>query len=177
MTTKTCTKCGVAKPLAAFHKDKTGKFGRCPSCKECVAAYQRAYRESNREKINAYARAYRESNREKVRDNQRAWHEANREKRSAQNRAWYEANREKRSAQNRARKALMGAPHIDKWQEISLKHATRDGDLWSEEEDRYLATSTNRAIDDALALQRTYNAVNARRTHLIAAGVIEKQCS
>ena len=162
MTTKTCTKCGVAKPLAAFHKDKTGKFGRKADCKECVAAYQRAYRESNREKINAYARAYRESNREKVRDNQRAWHEAN---------------REKRSAQNRARKALMGAPHIDKWQEISLKHATRDGDLWSEEEDRYLATSTNRAIDDALALQRTYNAVNARRTHLIAAGVIEKQCS
>lgn len=145
MTTKACTQCGVAKPLAAFHRRKASKFGRSAACKECRAARQRAYYEANREKVAAYDRAY------------------------------YESNREKLNARHRAHRALIGSPTEDKWQEISLKHATRKREPWSEEEDRYLANSTARAIDAALALQRTYNSVQARRQHLRRAGLIEKQ--
>ena len=145
MTTKTCTKCGVAKPLAAFPKQKAGKFGRRADCKECVTAWKRAY------------------------------HDANREKENARHRAYHEATREKENARKRARYELIGSPTADKWQEISMKHATRKREPWSQEEDRYLANSTARAIDDALALQRTFNSVNNRRLRLRRAGVIEKQ--
>lgn len=160
MTTKTCTKCGVEKPLDRFYKQKFGRFGRMAYCKECVAARRRAYRAANREKIAAQSRAY---------------YEANREKDNARSRAYHEANREKQNAQRRARDALIGNPTVEKWQEISLKHATRNGEPWREQEDRYLATSTARAIDDALALQRSYRSVRSRRFRLIAAGLIEKQ--
>ena len=32
---RTCTKCGVTKPLDEFHKSKTGKDGVQSRCKEC----------------------------------------------------------------------------------------------------------------------------------------------
>lgn len=143
MTTKACTQCGVVKPLAAFHKQKAGKFGRRADCKECVTAWQRAHYDANREKLNARNRAYRD------------------------------ANREKENARRRAYRELIGTPTADKWQEISLKHATRNREPWSEEEDRYLANSTARAIDDALALQRTFSSVQARRLRLRRAGLMD----
>lgn len=175
MTTRACTKCGVVKPLAAFHKDKTGKFGIRADCKECVAAYTRAYRDANGEKIASRNRAHYDANREKIAAHQRAYAKDNREKIAARKRAYRESNREKISARKRAHYELIGAPTADKWQEISLKHATRKREPWSEEEDRYLANSTARVIDDALALQRTFNSVKTRRRNLHRAGVIEKQ--
>lgn len=37
--TKTCSKCGEAKPLDEFNKDKKGKYGRQVYCRSCVAEY------------------------------------------------------------------------------------------------------------------------------------------
>ena len=61
-----------------------------------LAAYDRAYREANKEKVAAQQRAYREANKEKVAAYNRAYYEANKEKVAARHRAYREANRRKR---------------------------------------------------------------------------------
>jgi len=66
--------------------------------KEEKAAYQRAYREANREKENAKKRAYHEANREKILARKKAYREANKEK----IKAYREANKEKIDAYQRA---------------------------------------------------------------------------
>lgn len=40
-TTKTCSKCGEAKPLAAFYANTNGTHGRMPYCKKCDNARPR----------------------------------------------------------------------------------------------------------------------------------------
>lgn len=40
--TKTCTRCGVEKPLDGFHRDKSKKDGRQTYCKACNAAWRQA---------------------------------------------------------------------------------------------------------------------------------------
>jgi len=72
---KKCTKCGETKPLEEYHKKKTGKYGRCAKCKECMKAYEqsearKAYRKAYREsearkaKIKAYMKTYNKAYRE-----------------------------------------------------------------------------------------------------------------
>ena len=82
--------------------DKAAMFDRLPPEKKKIAAYQRAYREANREEIAAKQRAYREANREEIAAKKRAYYEANREEIAAKQRAYYEANREKITARRRA---------------------------------------------------------------------------
>lgn len=43
MDEKTCTACKETKPLTAFHKHKTGKFGVNSQCKECACSRVRNY--------------------------------------------------------------------------------------------------------------------------------------
>lgn len=100
----------------------------------------------------------------------RAYNEAHREEIRARNRAYYEAHREEMRAYSRDRRALLGNPTNERWQEITAKHATRRG-RWSEAEEAYLAASTNRAVDDALELKRTYRSVQSRIRTLRARGV------
>jgi hypothetical protein len=38
---KTCTKCGVLKPISNFHKDSSTKTGYYPLCKECKSNYMK----------------------------------------------------------------------------------------------------------------------------------------
>lgn len=48
---KTCKKCGKAKPITEFDKNKNNKDGHSWQCKECRRAYQRRYdRETGRKK-------------------------------------------------------------------------------------------------------------------------------
>ena len=74
--------------------DKAALLDRLPPEKKRIAAYQRAYRESNREEIAAYQRAYHEANREEIAAKKRAYYEANRDKIIAKQRAYREAKRE-----------------------------------------------------------------------------------
>jgi hypothetical protein len=39
---KTCSRCGLDKPLSAFYKQKGGAQGRRGRCKECYKAAERA---------------------------------------------------------------------------------------------------------------------------------------
>ena len=59
--------------------DKAALLDRLPPEKKREAAYQRAYREANREEIAAKRRAYYEANREEIAAKQRAYREAKRE--------------------------------------------------------------------------------------------------
>lgn len=152
MTTKRCPKCGQVKPTIEFSRNKRSRDGLQSSCKDCNRAYREAHREQKRE----YNRAY---------------HEANREEILAKKRAYEEAHREQKREYDRQRKALIGDPTVERWQEITSKHATRKRDPWSEAEDAYLADSTDRIVDDALALKRTYESVETRIKNLRGCGV------
>ena len=57
---KTCSKCGVEKPLEDYSKEKRRKDGLCGTCRECKAAEHRAYRERNPDKRrdNHYRKIY-----------------------------------------------------------------------------------------------------------------------
>ena len=65
-------------------------------------AYNKAYREANREELKAYQKSRYEANREEIRAKNKAYHEANREKINARQKAYYEANREKAKARHKA---------------------------------------------------------------------------
>lgn len=55
---KTCTKCGVEKPLDSFYRHPHAKHGRNPTCKDCHREYCRKRYESKREQICAQRREY-----------------------------------------------------------------------------------------------------------------------
>lgn len=54
---KRCTKCGADKPLSAYGKQKGGRFGPHPRCKECRQAQERARYAAKREDILAKQKA------------------------------------------------------------------------------------------------------------------------
>ena len=74
--------------------DKAALLDRLPPEKKRIAAYQRAYREANREEIAAKKRAYYEANREEIAAKKRAYYEANREEIAAKKRAYRKKKRE-----------------------------------------------------------------------------------
>lgn len=81
---KPCSTCGIAKPLDEFSFDNRRHDGRQARCRECVKAYQRRYRQQNRERYlelrraehqrrRAEVRAYRKANSERIRQQRLAW--------------------------------------------------------------------------------------------------------
>lgn len=125
MAEKCCTKCGQAKPISEFHKDKHNKGGLTLRCKMCRAADNRRYHEENAEKVKAYHARYYAENREKLRLRGAEWYAENREKQKASSAKWSVANKEKvrvnhakwavanaekrRATQNRRRARKVGA--------------------------------------------------------------------
>ena len=69
---------------------------------KAVAAYQKAYREANKDKIAAWQKAYREANKDKIAAQKKAYREANKDKIAAQKKAWYEANKDRIAAQQKS---------------------------------------------------------------------------
>lgn len=59
---RTCTKCGVAKPLDSYHKNSRQRGGLATRCKECANAAYKAWRESNPESFRAAQRRFHERN-------------------------------------------------------------------------------------------------------------------
>lgn len=171
ITVKRCTKCGETKSVDRFGLDRSKRDGLFSQCKEC----RRAYHEAHREEKSAYDRAYREAHREERIAYNRAYRKSHREEIRAYQRAYYDVHREEISSYKRAYNcdynALLGNPTHERWQEITDKHATRSGEPWSEAEDAYLAASTDRIVDDAIALKRTYASVDSRIAHLRKRGI------
>ena len=60
MESKVCTTCKVDKPLEEFFKNRNGKFGRNPSCKECSYNNRKQHWVKNRDKYVESSRKHRE---------------------------------------------------------------------------------------------------------------------
>jgi len=76
---KTCIKCGQAKPVGQFHRDKSKKGGYRNECRDCACARVRDY--------NAAHQA-------EQRKRNRAWAVAHPDRQRVHNRRWYERARE-----------------------------------------------------------------------------------
>jgi hypothetical protein len=65
---KTCTCCGVEKPLSEFHKRAKAVDGHQRVCKTCNCAQRKAYYKTERGRLQAagYARAWAEANRARI---------------------------------------------------------------------------------------------------------------
>lgn len=61
---KTCTGCGVEKPLDEYHRHKHGKHGRESRCRECKRAYHAEWYTENSEVQRVYRAEYYAQNRE-----------------------------------------------------------------------------------------------------------------
>jgi len=70
-------------------------------CKACIAAYNRKYRQSNREKIAVYNREYRQNNKEKVAAYKREYRQENKEEIAAYKREYRQENKEEIAAGQR----------------------------------------------------------------------------
>lgn len=95
---KTCKKCGQAKPLESFNK-------RQAKCRPCESVHQKAYREANKEQKQAADRAYYAKNREERQAYYARWRDENRERKAASDKAWVEANKERKRATDAAYRA------------------------------------------------------------------------
>ena len=71
----------------------------------------------------------------------------------------------------KTRRDLIGNPTMDMYMDVTAKYATRGG-RWSKYEVDYLVSSTDRVVDDALTLKRTYPSVQNKIKKLRASGVV-----
>ncbi|MBA3775686.1 MAG: hypothetical protein H0X11_04480 [Betaproteobacteria bacterium] len=84
ITTKTCFKCGEAKPRAEFYRHAMMADGLLGKCKDCTRADVRSHRNENLTRVREYDRerckevGRRMAMRQKVRDQQRLHPEMNR---------------------------------------------------------------------------------------------------
>lgn len=99
---KTCTKCGISKPITDFGRNAQAKSGLRPDCRCCVNADRAAWREENPDLQNARAKAFREANRKKLAERQAAYRLDNPEKIAASMAVWLEKNRDSLNARRRA---------------------------------------------------------------------------
>lgn len=94
---KKCSKCGRVKNLKCFGKRSCSSTGFRSSCKECDKSYSLV----TRNKRIAYERVWREKNREKVREACRKYESSNRDKRRQKNRDYHYNNRESISSRKK----------------------------------------------------------------------------
>tara|TARA_S200002703_G_scaffold39288_1_gene34432 strand:+ start:590 stop:1285 length:696 start_codon:yes stop_codon:yes gene_type:complete len=160
MNTKTCTKCGIDKPLNDYHNRKDSKDGKKGQCKECSRNASRAWIKENKERHRKNAltwtkanperkrindHKYRQKNREQLRDTSNAWHQANKERSLASNRAWHEANRERTRVNNRA------------WREANRERSRANARAWyKENKERSLANVRARRARKAHAVPQRW---------------------
>ena len=122
MQSKTCSKCGIEKPLDEFYKrgDRRGKTGLTSSCKTCVRAATKTYRDSHKEEsksyckknkgkrnkasreyhdkhkeeLNAYCRVYNVKHKERLKVYNKIYNDAHKEEQKARRKVYNDAHRE-----------------------------------------------------------------------------------
>lgn len=104
---KTCNKCQQTKPLHQFSKNRTAKFGVSSCCKVCQSAYNKTYREKNREALLQADRDRYENNREELKAKSAAYKQRNKEYYLEYNRTYYKQNKHKFLAANSKRRGVV----------------------------------------------------------------------
>lgn len=95
MSSKSCSKCKLDQPLAAYSNCKARRDGKCPVCKVCKKEDDRRYRSLNLEKKRAKDREYARTHAESIRAKAAAWYKANPQQARASRKKWFENNRDK----------------------------------------------------------------------------------
>ena len=98
---KTCSACGVAKPLDEFHLCKTGSDKRRLKCKECACRLVKEYRAKNSEKTLEVCRKYKNENREAINLQKRSAYQDDKEKQSIRAKLYRQKNLERLQQQVR----------------------------------------------------------------------------
>lgn len=122
---KTCTKCGIEKPLSEFHNCSSRKDGKFSACKVCRNGYnreaaakldqsalyktrmeekgdaelerRRAYYQANKERIKGKSKQWGLNNPERKKENRARHYLENKEKYITESKEWARGNREKRT--------------------------------------------------------------------------------
>lgn len=77
---KTCTKCGVAKELEEFNKDRGKRDGRVSRCKQCQCDRARQWALDNLEHKRQRSRDYRTANKSVIDAYKKKWYQANKKR-------------------------------------------------------------------------------------------------
>jgi hypothetical protein len=128
---KTCTRCGAAKPATPewFGRRKDCKLGLAPRCKACDAAAMRAYRKAAPEKIAGHERKRHKKHRRKRLAYSLAYYETNACRLRERRRVYRAENRERLLANRRAKREIDKTnPHfqVTKTVSNSLSQALRN---------------------------------------------------
>lgn len=89
---KSCNRCGLVKPLDAFHRDKRNRDGRQGQCKPCRNAVVAAWQERNPDRVRAASNRWKERNPERVRAYSKKYWRENAELEKARREAWMTRN-------------------------------------------------------------------------------------
>lgn len=99
METKLCSKCGIEKAMAEYHKDRTKKDGLASSCVSCYKEYYRISYERNKEKRLSKQKKYYEENKEEInKKNKHRYHinfDREKNRRRESRKKWAAKNQEK----------------------------------------------------------------------------------
>ena len=154
MLTKVCSKCAAEKPIDEYALHKGRQDGRQTTCRACKAAYDREYRQRNKDKINQKNRCWWASNpdkaedikerrrptqrerwlanRDEMLDANRKYHREHPDEMRERKRRWYAQNPEKgrelsrrRRALKRETRSLHGRHTEQEWQELLALHGSR----------------------------------------------------
>lgn len=136
---KTCTKCGEAKPLEGFGRDRNRRDGLNPWCKCCNAANARRYGKANREAINAKQKAKYAADPESVCAKVRAYAKANPEIVNAGKRTYYRKNRDRLKAAQLARYWRDPAESRRRQRVVALRRRLRDPERYRLEQASWAA--------------------------------------
>lgn len=91
---KTCSKCGIEKPLSEFPRHRTDKTGYYSACKPCKSLEATAYRERNLAEVRRRSLEWHYKNLEQSKRNASAWRSANKDRKAEYWAKWATENRE-----------------------------------------------------------------------------------
>lgn len=69
-STKTCSVCGISKPLNEFHKNINTKDGKRSECKECHRVYSKNYNQNHKEEMAKYHKEWYKKHKNEIRKQQ-----------------------------------------------------------------------------------------------------------
>lgn len=92
---KSCSKCGVIKPLTEYHRHRKTRLGVYSQCKVCKAALHAHKRASNPSQLREASLRWYHNNRDRASTTAAAWKAKNVEKRAEHWKRWYAENRER----------------------------------------------------------------------------------
>lgn len=93
---KTCSACGIPKPLADYHKDKTKKHGVSSTCKPCAKSRSSDWYKANTERALKSCKDRYPQVREQRLKGMREWRERNPDRKQEIDRHWRTNNRDRK---------------------------------------------------------------------------------